>query len=78
MKDKVERRKIFMRVLLWSAVGTITCAICHPLTSAYGIYLPFLPTLTQVGSSLVIGSMVAVFYSYVPFRRGKKDEEPKP
>ena len=73
MKDKIARRKIFMRVLLWSSVSAIASAMGYSLAFARGISIPYmLRYLPEISVGLIVGSLIVIWCSY-----GWRGEEKK-
>lgn len=70
MKDKTERRKILMRVLMWSSVAYFISALPCILARAQGVNLPFIPQyIPEISISVVVSSLVLIGCSYVSLPR---------
>jgi len=79
MKIRLPRRKILYRVLLWSSAAYFISVFPCIFARVHGVNLPFIPQyIPEASISFVVGSLVLIGCTYVSFRRGKKDEEPKP
>jgi len=74
MKDKIRRRKIFMRVLLWSSVSAIASAMGYSLAFTRGISIPYmLRYIPEISVGVIVGSLIVIGCSYGWHRKEQEE-----